>query len=67
MAKYTRNWAKKYFDLFTSEDYASVTLTTVNNTRHIKFAIKRKFNHFLTKTILYSNISRKKRRMGCMI
>lgn len=20
MAKYTRNWAKKYFDLFTSED-----------------------------------------------
>lgn len=35
MAQYTRNWAKKYFSLFPDEKYASVTLTTVKNTRHI--------------------------------
>lgn len=35
MAEYTRNWAKKYFSLFPDEKYASVTLTTVKNTRHI--------------------------------
>lgn len=35
MARYTREWAKKYFDLFTEEKNASVTLTTVKNTRNI--------------------------------
>ena len=35
MAEYTRAWAKKYFGLFTSENNASNTLTTVNNTRGI--------------------------------
>lgn len=35
MAEYTRNWAKKHFDLFPDENYASVTLTTVRNTRNI--------------------------------
>jgi len=35
MAEFTRAWAKKYFDLFTSENNASVTLTTVKNTRGI--------------------------------
>lgn len=35
MAQYTRNWAKKYFSLFPDEKYASVTLTTVKNTRQI--------------------------------
>ncbi|NLJ57448.1 MAG: alanine--glyoxylate aminotransferase family protein [Tissierellia bacterium] len=35
MAEYTRNWAKKHFDLFCDEKYASVTLTTVKNTRNI--------------------------------
>jgi aspartate aminotransferase-like enzyme len=35
MAEYTREWAKKYFDMFTDERNASVTLTTVKNTRDI--------------------------------
>lgn len=35
MAEYTRAWAKQYFDLFTDESNASVTLTTVKNTRGI--------------------------------
>ena len=35
MAEYTRAWAKKYFDLFAEEKYASITLTTVKNTRNI--------------------------------
>lgn len=35
MAQYTRSWAKKYFDIFTDEKNASVTLTTVKNTRGI--------------------------------
>lgn len=35
MAKYTRAWAQKYFDLFTDEINASTTLTTVKNTRNI--------------------------------
>ncbi len=35
MAQYTRTWAKKYFDIFTDERNASVTLTTVKNTRGI--------------------------------
>lgn len=35
MAEYTRSWAKKHFDLFTEERNASVTLTTVKNTRGI--------------------------------
>ena len=35
MAEYTRDWAKKHFALFPDERYASVTLTTVKNTRNI--------------------------------
>jgi len=35
MAEYTRAWAKKNFELFPSEEYASVTLTTVKNTMGI--------------------------------
>lgn len=35
MAEYTRGWAKKHFDLFADEKYASITLTTVKNTRNI--------------------------------
>lgn len=35
MAEYTRAWAKEYFDLFTSEKNASITLTTIKNTRGI--------------------------------
>lgn len=35
MAQYTRSWAKKYFDIFTDERNASITLTTVKNTRDI--------------------------------
>jgi aspartate aminotransferase-like enzyme len=35
MAEYTRNWAKKNFGMFTRDEYASVTLTTVKNTRNI--------------------------------
>ncbi len=35
MAQYTRDWAKKHFALFPDEKYASVTLTTVKNTRNI--------------------------------
>lgn len=35
MAEYTRSWAKKHFDLFADEKYASVTLTTVKNTKEI--------------------------------
>ena len=35
MAEYTRAWAKKHFDLFPEEEHASVTLTTVKNTKEI--------------------------------
>lgn len=35
MAEYTRDWAKRNFGLFPDEQYASVTLTTVKNTRNI--------------------------------
>lgn len=35
MASYTREWAKKNFELFPEEEHASVTLTTVKNTRGI--------------------------------
>jgi len=35
MAEYTRAWAKKNFALFPEERYASVTLTTIANTRNI--------------------------------
>lgn len=35
MAEYTRAWAKKNFALFPEERYASVTLTTITNTRNI--------------------------------
>ncbi|MDD4779908.1 MAG: alanine--glyoxylate aminotransferase family protein [Tissierellia bacterium] len=35
MAEYTRVWAKKYFDLFADKEHASITLTTVKNTRNI--------------------------------
>ncbi len=33
MAEYTREWAKRNFELFAEEKYASVTLTTIKNTR----------------------------------
>ena len=35
MAEFTRAWAKKNFALFPEEKYASVTLTTISNTRNI--------------------------------
>lgn len=35
MARYTREWAKKNFQLFPEEKYASVTLTTIKNTKNI--------------------------------
>jgi aspartate aminotransferase-like enzyme len=35
MAEYTRAWAKKNFALYPNERYASVTLTTIANTRNI--------------------------------
>ncbi len=35
MAKYVRTWAKKYFELFAEEKYASNTLTTVKNIKGI--------------------------------
>lgn len=35
MAEYTRSWSMKYFDLFTTYNNASITLTTVKNTRDI--------------------------------
>jgi aspartate aminotransferase-like enzyme len=35
MAEYTRAWAKKHFALFPNERYASLTLTTITNTRNI--------------------------------
>lgn len=35
MAEYTRDWAKRNFDLFSDEKYASVTLTTIKNTKEI--------------------------------
>lgn len=35
MAKYVREWAKKNFELFPEERYASNTLTTIKNTRNI--------------------------------
>ncbi len=38
MADYVRTWAKKNFDLFCDEQYASDTLTCVKNTRGINVA-----------------------------
>ena len=38
MAKYVREWAKEYFDLFPEEKYASNTLTVIKNTRNINVA-----------------------------
>jgi aspartate aminotransferase-like enzyme len=35
MAEYARAWAKKNFALYPEEKYASVTLTTITNTRNI--------------------------------
>ncbi|HOV45930.1 MAG: alanine--glyoxylate aminotransferase family protein [Spirochaetes bacterium] len=36
MAEYTRNWAKKYFELYPKkEQWCSVTLTTISNTRNL--------------------------------
>lgn len=35
MAKIVREWAKKYFDIFTDERYLSNTLTVVKNTKNI--------------------------------
>jgi aspartate aminotransferase-like enzyme len=38
MAEYTRAWAKKHFALFPEERYASLTLTTITNSRSISVA-----------------------------
>jgi aspartate aminotransferase-like enzyme len=38
MAKYTREWANEYFELFPEEKYASNTLTTIKNTKNINVA-----------------------------
>ena len=38
MAEFVREWAKKQFDLFAPEEYASNTLTAVKNTRDINVA-----------------------------
>ncbi|SHJ83108.1 Aminotransferase class-V [Caminicella sporogenes DSM 14501] len=38
MAKYVRAWAKKYFELFPKEEYASNTLTNIKNTTGISVA-----------------------------
>ncbi len=38
MAEYTRDWARKYFELFADERYLSNTLTTIKNTRNIDVA-----------------------------
>ncbi|HBD62885.1 MAG TPA: aminotransferase [Clostridiales bacterium] len=35
MAEYTRSWAKRNFELFADERYASATLTTIKNTKEI--------------------------------
>ncbi|SKC63433.1 pyridoxal-phosphate-dependent aminotransferase family protein [Maledivibacter halophilus] len=35
MANYVRDWAKKYFEMFAEEKYASNTLTTIKNTKNI--------------------------------
>ncbi len=38
MAEYVRKWAKKNFELFPEEKYASNTLTTIKNTRNISIS-----------------------------
>jgi aspartate aminotransferase-like enzyme len=38
MAEYTRAWAKRHFALYPEERHASVTLTTITNTRNIVVA-----------------------------
>lgn len=38
MAEYTRAWAKEHFALYPEERHASVTLTTITNTRGISIA-----------------------------
>lgn len=38
MAKATRAWAKKYFDLFPAEEVCSNTITCVKNTRNVDIA-----------------------------
>jgi aspartate aminotransferase-like enzyme len=38
MAEYTRAWAKEHFALYPEERHASVTLTTITNTRAISVA-----------------------------
>jgi len=38
MAEYTRGWAKEHFALYPEERHASVTLTTITNTRAISVA-----------------------------
>lgn len=35
MANYVRTWAKKHFELFADENYASITLTNVKNSSNI--------------------------------
>ncbi len=37
-AKVTRDWAKKYFELFAEEEHLSNTLTTIKNTRGLSVA-----------------------------
>lgn len=38
MAKYTREWARKHFDVFAEDKYASQTLTTILNTKGFSVA-----------------------------
>lgn len=38
MAEFTREWAKKHFEMFAVEEVASNTLTNIKNTREIDFA-----------------------------
>lgn len=38
MAKYTREWAKKHFEMLADDKFASNTLTTIKNTRDIDVA-----------------------------
>ena len=44
MATYVRNWAKENFSMYPDEGYASVTLSTINNTKEMDIP---KLNEFL--------------------
>jgi aspartate aminotransferase-like enzyme len=53
MATYVRNWAKENFEMFPEEGYASVTLSTIKNTKEMNIG---KLNEFLaTKGVVIAN------------